>query len=243
MLNSKGSNMNKHSDAIWQREDARKIMREARKRFRNERRENPVAAHVALASDHYSLIKRHTNAWWRKPLALWHAWCAAWNANRADDIVGDPTTLTLDQIDVITTIWAKVPEWLDGKPLRARQLLEFALDHHRERESMKPHTRALMLTTLGDIKYRLGEVDAAWRFYHETESLMPVIETEDSEDRERQLVRVLTTVGFFYYDHAGGNLRLDGLTFVRRALILARRVSTDQEEKIRVECRKRGLRE
>ncbi|MEK7112355.1 MAG: hypothetical protein AAB875_03425, partial [Patescibacteria group bacterium] len=145
--------MDEHRKMIWQRGDARQIMREARRRFSS----LSPQSQVALASAHYSLVKRYWS-WWQWPLALWHMWRAWANANMAVTLVDDPVRLTSDQIDVVTTIWIKSPGFLRDLR-RAEHLLTFALI---EKPAMKPHTNALMLITLRDILWKRGEGDYAW---------------------------------------------------------------------------------
>ncbi|MBI1974296.1 MAG: hypothetical protein HYS51_00320 [Candidatus Zambryskibacteria bacterium] len=52
------------SEMIWQRGSAWQVMHEARKRFLDEiARGQILAPYVALASVHYSLVKRYMEQW------------------------------------------------------------------------------------------------------------------------------------------------------------------------------------
>lgn len=233
------------SETIWQRGSTVEIMREARGRFRANSKKDLPGAYVSLASVHYSLVKRYAT-WWKSPFALWHLWRAAWNIDVAFEVGGrngDMTKFSPDQVDVISTILAKVPSWLGGDRVCATSLLNSALylNHPWGSREMKPHTRALMLITLGEIEWQVGSKEQARKHYDEARYLAPVIEVEVSADRERQLVRVLSAVGFFYYDHGGQQYRYQAKTLLEQALDLARSVSKDQEEKIIAEWRKRGF--
>src|SRR3989344_2801668 len=170
-------------------------MKEARNRWRTAARKDYIAAHVALASAHHSLVKRYrTLLGW--PLALWHISRAVLNVNRAAAYrhrsFGRP--FTTDEVDVVARVWARAPSWLGGNAVRAKWLIGDALTRPGP---VKPHTHALLLLTLGDIEYRLKNADKAWACYRVAEEYVLAIELEESEDRERQLVRVLSTLGFF----------------------------------------------
>lgn len=232
--------MDAHTEMIWQRGSARQIMREAHKRFQDTLEDSPEAARVALASAHYSVAKRYLRFWWQRPLAAWHMLQAASHA----EIVCELRDLgwfkfTADQVDVIATILSKVPSWLGGNSERARRYLEDALWRHDDEYPMKPHTRALMLITLGGIESRRVGVSQAKEYYERARKLIPEIETEDSPDRERQLVRVMAGVAFFEYDHELE--KYFARKMIGRARDLAEKVSPDQAEKIRAECLRRGI--
>lgn len=234
--------MDIHSERIWQRGSAMVIMREARKCFRDMVDRSPIVAHVTLASDHYSIVKRYMK-WWQLPLGLWHLWCAARNVNVAFNIAtGRFGFFSTNQIDVMATIWRKVPWWAGGNRNYAESAIVFALGpQHREAASMKPHTRALLLISLGEIQWQGGQKWDARGNYSRALKLVPEIMRESSDDREQQAVRVLSAVGFFHYYYGSTLYWEDGGVLLRQALNLARRVSKDQEEKILAECRKRGL--
>ncbi len=222
--------MDEHREMIWQRGDAREIMKEARKRFRN-----PIVISVgkytALASVHYSLVKRYTGLQWS--IALWHLWWALKHARTAF-VLG---ITSYDQADVVSRILSR---GFSRDRRRAKEILEQVLKYVPASESaeMVPHTRALMLCTLGKIKYDLGDTDAGWRHFSEARELLPAIRDEESPDREQQLVRVMVAVGFFFWEHGGGPIKSDGSHLIWMALNLACRVSKDQEMKIRARARK-----
>lgn len=228
------------SEKIWGRGEASQIMKDARERFHWSSREDLSDAYVALASVHYSLVKRYISSSRQKPLALWHMWCAARNARKAC-VTTSIKGFSPEQFDVLARIRAKAPSWLGGNPFHAMSMLNTALFHVNWRaDEMKPHTRALMLITLGELEFLAGNRISALNHHAEARKLIPAIETEDSDDRDRQLVRVMTSVGFFYYDHAGQSERYWSEQLLRRAIELAHTVSRDQELKILAEWRKRG---
>jgi len=101
---------NRLSDMIWQRGDAREIMREARAHLRATHKEN-VAAHIGLASAHYSLVKRYLEGW-RRLIGAWHMLRATSHAQYAAIMAShQERELSLDQVDVVTTILAKANRW------------------------------------------------------------------------------------------------------------------------------------
>ncbi len=233
--------MDIYAEMIWQRGSARDIVREARRRFLDNLNRDPVAARVAIASAHHSLVKRYVGVWWQKPLAFWHMFHAIRHVYGVLHFERD-VKLSADQIDVVTSILVKTPSWLLGDTVCASSLLYSALFlNSQEGNTMKPHSRALMLCTLGEIEYKLGDVDAAWRRFNGARELIPAIQDEDSSDRERQLVRVLANVGFFFWDHGGGLIKIDGRHLIEQSLQLAYRVSMDQWHKTKAECRRRGI--
>ncbi|MBX4206557.1 hypothetical protein KW784_02105 [Candidatus Parcubacteria bacterium] len=105
----------KKNELIWNRGPAREIMRLARIIFREVSKEDLPGAHVMLASDHYSLIKRYMEGRFAKFLAAWHGWRATWNVNVALGLRSGPQWSSA-QIDVISRIMAKVPKKLGGDP-------------------------------------------------------------------------------------------------------------------------------
>jgi hypothetical protein len=228
--------MDQHSERIWQRGNARQIMREARQRFRTESRENLPAAHVAFASVHYSLIKQYVKSF--RLLAAWHAWRAAYHVNVASTILQDnPAFFHNDQIDIMSTIWLRVPEWLGGDRASAEKFLKYALGPNNDRE-MKPHTRAFLNIRQGEILLQRGDVEGAWDYYCEARHLIYQINDEDLPDREQQLVRVLRHVGFFYYDQGSQGTGVDLLKWGKD---LAARVAQDQYPEIVAGAEKRGI--
>lgn len=218
-------------------------MRGARGRFHDMVGKHPAAAHVALASAHYSLVKRYLSKWWQKPLTVWHMLRAVRHANHAYDLARDFNHLSIESIDVVTTIWRRAPVWLGGDINKAQEGVRDGLSpYHPGSDAIKPHTRALLYITLAEIQWQMGNELEARGNYDQASNLISAIETENCPDREQQMVRVLSAIGFFKLDHGreswerwsgGGNLRY--------ALQLASRVSKDQEQKILAECRKRNL--
>ena len=219
--------METHSESIWRKSlSGWKTMRNARRRFREVREKDPAAAHVALASDHYSLIKRYM-AWWKKPLAAWHMWRATTH---------DMEALCLglknsEQTDVVSRHLARAPGWLGGNRVVALSLLFDKLYAAPDPEA-KPHTRPLMLCTLGDIFLEVGEIQRATDAYMEARTLVPTI-TDD-----RQCVRVMSEVGFFFWQYGDELEKRAAYDLVGHAIGLANRVSKDQAEKVRVKWRK-----
>ncbi len=226
-------------ESIWQRGSARQIMRDARVRFEHASLDDLSDAYVSLASVHYSLVKRYL-VWWKKPLAVWHMWRALQNV-RSAYAQGSVKGFSPTQFDIAARIITKAPNWLGGNAAVAVSMLNTALFlTDWQPGEMKPHTRALMFITLGEIEGRGGATRQAELRYAEARKLIPAIEIEDSEDREKQLVRVMTSIGLFYYDHILED-KYWSKKLLGRALNLAIQVSKDQEEKIRAELWKRGL--
>ena len=223
--------------ARWNRGLARFIMQDGRARLRAAKK--TPGARVAFASDHYTLAKRYLGFWWR-PVAAWHMACAARQVNLASR-GAESVQFNADQVDVMTTIWAKVPRVLGGNRAKALDYLESALAlDFWDVEHLKPHTRALMLISLGGLVHR-DDAEGAWKCYEKAEGLIPAIEKEDASDRAQQLVRVLSAVGFFYIDNGAEELGRQGRELVRRARVLAGRVSKDQLLKIQAGCRQRYI--
>lgn len=222
--------MSEQSDRIWQRGDARQIMKEARQQFYGTvAAGRETDALITLASVHYSLAKRYWNGLW-KLVGAWHLWRACINIANVD-----VTKMSLDQIDVCSTVWSKAPRWLGGDQGRAFTAIRFALELHPDTESMKPHTRALLHITLGNIEMQdptKHQGHAAVQ-YRAAEAMVHLIE------EEKQLVRVLAAIGFFYFDTGGDHMTW--YSYLVEALSLAQKVSRDQEEKIRNGLRKRRI--
>ncbi len=223
-------------DQIWQRGSAKKIMFAARRSFRNTIFSDPTAAEVSLASTHYSLVKRYANGlFW--PLALWHMWRALVRARIA--VVRG--LKSFDQMDVVTRILSR--GWTrDVK--RAKKILEQALAYSAPSESseMRPHTRALVLITLGDLEFRGENEIKARHLYDDAYKLIPEIEKDRvSLDQDRQLVRVMKAIGFFFYDlsEKDSRLRTWARELLAKALSLALEVSRDQAVHISAELQKR----
>ena len=224
--------MDSHAAMIWQRGSARQIMREARKRFEVASQDDLPSAYVALASTHYSLVKRYRGSWPGLVVAAWHVWRAVWNVNCACAVMnGSVSHFSADQVDVITTIWVKTPRWMGGDPVAVISLLNTVL--YLNPPPMKPHTRALMLIRLAELETHDDLGDPRNRI-EEAEMLIPSIKKEDSEDREQQLVRILFKIGVFYLERHSGIASFTRATdYLDEALSLADRVSKDQAAKIR----------
>lgn len=224
--------MDAHAQAIWSGSKSRKkILEEARFRFRRDVKTSPVAAHVSMASVRYSLVKR---SWpWMPHLALFDMRRAVVHSNRGLGNARYLDSMTADQLDVVSTVWRRAPWWLGGSTALARRAIEAALKpDYFEVGRMKPHTRALLLISLVDILWREKKHGEAWRRLEEAKQLVPAIKEEDSPDREHQLVRVYKHIGFFERDHTevdsiAWNL---SLMYLRGGLDLARRIGARGQE-------------
>ena len=219
----------KHGESIWNRGDARKIMREARKRFSSDT--DPVSAHCGLASAHYSLVKRYVRPApiWLWHLAIWHMWRAAVHAKRAHKLGLDKA----DQVDVVSRILLKVPRWLGGGPKLAAKIAQLALqyDAHNEQAEMLPHTRALLLMTLAECQERRGgSLRDGFSYCRQALDL----EADIRKEKERrialqQLCRVKKQAGAFYLRHPENIIDLGfGRHLLYEAELLAMDVSRDQ---------------
>lgn len=250
-----------HKDDIWQRGDARKIMREARVRFRRDLQvekspgahlvllEQTPESHVALASTHYSLVKRYLAPApiWMRPLAVWHMRRAVVHVKKADRLGFD----NYDQVDVAATILTKAPWWLGGDINRALYLVEDALFNMEpldEMPEMLPHTRSFLEIRMAEILMRKGRTPRqVARWYRSAYEREGEINSESDADMAwRQWVRIASDCGFFFYDHGLGS---EGQYLIRTALVMSRGKhgfgpsSLDQEKKILAEMHKRGLSE
>jgi hypothetical protein len=225
-------------DLIWQRGSAREIMSISREQYKRMKRKGAVlAAHVMMASDHYSLVKRYVS-WWKKPTAAWHFGAAVIHAKISNRL----GLKNFHQADVVATVLSRFP------PERelARQILEKALNYvpvNEPQDEMDPHTRASMLIRRAEVEWKQKNVAAAWSHLFGAEDLIPAIETENSPDRERQLVRVKKDIGLFYWRHGGprGDLKPRGMRLITEAYALAKQVALDQAEHILVEAEKIGF--
>lgn len=222
---------------IWQRGSAREIMREARLRYRESWEKDPAGAHVALASTHYSLVKRYVESWWQWPLGLWHLRGAVFHANQATN---SGVLSTFEQVDVCSTILSKSLSRRDrekAEVLVVKALVSLPL--HAVSVGVKSHTHALLWCTLGEVRLKNGDMVSASTAFSRALGLVKSIEEEISEDREEQLSRVLAKIGFFVYDHVD---RGTGVYYLKRAYGAAwNRGATDQVEKVKAGCRKRGI--
>jgi hypothetical protein len=233
-------------------------MRLARVIFRETSKDDLPGAYVALASDHYSLIKRYNDSWWKKPLAVWHAWRAAANAT-AVITLRFVSQWSSDQVDVVSRILAKVPPQLGGDRIVALSLLNTVL-YLKVDPAMKPHTRALMLCTLADILPCTSPEEAVKRveIYREAIAFRDQILAEpDKLMARRQWVRIASSVGFRFIDfgdeeaagkHSDIIFSSPGCDLVKDALYYARwpqesgeDTSDDQRRAILEELQKRGL--
>jgi hypothetical protein len=226
-------------------------MREARRRFgvlkHDAEFENTPYPHVALASDHYALVKRYTAPApvWKRHLAVWHMRRAVVHAKAAIFVASHPYELSVDQLDVIQTILRKAPGWLGGNVKLAKKIIELALSPSRlDIEEMQPHTRALLLIGLGECELKMGKpmLDVAKHYDEALRFENDIFSEPDTLMAQRQWVRILFAAGIFYLDNCSNNdLKMKGSYCLKRARALAKQVSQDQLEKIEHECAKRGL--
>jgi hypothetical protein len=233
-----------HKANIWQRGDARKIMEEERKRFKNvwqfdaeNEGHRPVSAYVSLASTHYSLVKRYLSPApiWMRPLAVWHMWRAAVHAKSADKL----TLNTPEQIDVVSRILMKAPRFLGGNLKRAHKLVTSALDYvpvSEPQDEILPHTRALMLCTLGELEFALGG-DFSEASQHMIDALKladEMMKESDELQAKRQFIRVQKSVGLFFADNGEtAQIRRKGRDYLTDAYWLAdETAAVDQREEI-----------
>ena len=231
--------MDAHREMIWQRGPKQEVLREEHRRFRASMKTDLVSAHVSLASVYATLAGQYSG--WRRVYAVWYAWRAVHNAKDADRITcHKPGGLKADQADVVSAILAKAPWWVGGNSRQAVDIAQYSLYVHPDRHQMKPHTRALLEITIGRVYEKRKEISFAEVHFGRACDLFAEIEGEDSDDRDCQLVRVASSVAFFYLNHRLGD-RYWANKLLTRSLELADRVSRDQAEKIRAEMRKRGL--
>ena len=106
---------------------------------------------------------------------------------------------------------------------------------------MKPHTRALLLISLGDVEWRFGTWERAMNCFADAENLLPEIEKEESNDRDQQLVRVKKSIAFFLHDHGSDLEKIRAKRMLEEAFKLAELVSKDQQKAIVAELCKRGI--
>ncbi len=225
------------NDMIWGADSSRRIMTEARKKFAQASVADLPSAYVAYASVHWSQASQYTTSA-RKVLGLWHAWRGVWNVNVALQIVNwDIEHFNPDQIETATRILAKSPRWLGGNRVFAHSVLTTVL-MKRPFLKTKPHTRALMMITLAEIDASWGKIESGIRHMQDARFLIKEIEVEDCDDREQQLVRVLSAVGFFLFDHERNE---EYYWMIVRARELARRVAPSQLPKIEHERKVRGM--
>jgi tetratricopeptide (TPR) repeat protein len=212
----------------WNRGSAFEIMLEALSAFKEAEKANPVGAHISLSSVHWTLAGRMTIA------TPWHMYQAVKNVRAALQRAKEFKNFSANQIDVLSTIMFKTPWWLGGDA----HVAEFAIQYALSFFEMKPHTRALMYCNLGDHYDSIGSQKQAVHAYAEARKLQTAIEFEDSDDREFQLIRVRSKVGFFHYKIG---MRHIGAFLIYKAHASALRISEDQRQKIEDECRRRQI--
>lgn len=214
-------------------------MKEARKNFALDSVSNLPSAHIALASVHWSQVSQYAFTFYLKPLASWHVWRATSNVKVALLKLGVKVDeyFNSDQIEVAARILAKSPQWLGGDRVLAHSVLTTVL-MKRLFHKMKPHTRALLMITLAEIDASWGKIESGIRHMQDARFLIKEIEVEDCDDREQQLVRVLSAVGFFLFDHERNE---EYYWMIVRARELARRVAPSQLPKIEHERKVRGM--
>jgi hypothetical protein len=203
-------------------------MREARANFRRDRKKHPASARVTLASVHWTLAGR------RNLMTLWHMRRAVVLAKKALVLKGGGYLFNPNQIDVITSILARTPEWLGGDMQLAKRELEYVV----ENMEMKPDTQALMWCTLGEIYCHTRDKAREFYAYTQAAELLPAIEEEDSDDREEQAIRVRRKVGLYCYDRGDTTI---GIGHLRRAYLKACLIAKDQVMKIEAECKSRKI--
>lgn len=219
-----------HREAIWGRGEARKIMKEARSHFRNvpPTETDKVAAYVALASVHYSLIKRYSKGI-RKMIGAWHAWRAVSHA-RIARLYG---LTNADQVDVVSRILLKVPKFLGGNPSITWGLILDSLTNEKS-SKISPHTNALLLITLAEIEMKMGSSYDVQKLRIERALALEgrILGEPSAVIAKRQLCRVFREAAMFYYNYApwpplGGEKIRDLLS---RALNLAKETGTRDQE-------------
>ncbi|MBX4200318.1 hypothetical protein KW790_02560 [Candidatus Parcubacteria bacterium] len=245
--------VNELGEQIWQRGNARKIMKEARVAFKLKKYSDPVGAHVKLASVHYSLVKRYMSPWWKLPLAVWHlrrAVVHAWVAYHLG-------LNNFDQIDVVSRTFFKAPEYLGGDINLAHVIVTDALFRTPLNEPMDEipyHTRALLLVTQAEIEEEIGELPLVGiaSLYMDAIALRPkILKEKDEPMAMRQWIRVATSTGLWFFDHIDAirgekNYIFDdpenvAYDYLIEAYNLAEPLSTDQALKILTESQKRGI--
>lgn len=227
--------MDAHKEAIWNRGNAREIMKEARKRYGG--RSNSASFSTTLASTHYSLVKRYVAPApiWLRCLAVWHMWRAVVHVRKAHRLGSD----SYSQLLVVAEILTRAPRWLGGSPRLAIQISEDALAYAasapNEMAEMVPHDEALFHVALAQAREKNGtflqDVEVGYRI---AVSLKERILAEpDREMAEKQWVRIAFAAGIWYHTRNWRSYQRDGADLIREAHRLAESVSLDQLEKIR----------
>lgn len=216
-------------------------MKNERRRFQEKMKIDRVSACSSLASAHYSLIKRYSETWFKKPVALWHFLLAVSSALRAVSESTEKRPLTANEADVVTRILSKTPSWLAFGSDVAVPIINEVL-YQRSDQKTSPHTRALLLLTMAEMQRKRGQYFEAVRLANLALQLQGAIQEEDSYDREYQLIRVWSEIGFLFYDCREKFAPVGGRGLIRRALVLSRELGVrDQEEKIESELKRRGI--
>lgn len=235
--------MDSFSISVWQRGDAYKIMKEARRRFQvltiDPESANEPERFVMMASAHYSLVKRYGGLF--LPLGVYHMWRATVNARKAlhSQRVRD---ISYNEADVICAILSKSPNWLGGDKEQAYQIIQTILRKPGDAGNILPHTKALMHITLAQILQGWGKVIEAREHIVEARDLVHEIPNEPSKDRDFQYVRVRFAIDLFLYDHGNYPERKVAQFAFKRDLERAVHVGVrDQELKILAEVKKRGV--
>lgn len=223
----------KSSESLWQRTHSTWAeLRRAKKRFRGSVGDSLSARYTALASAHYSLAGRYSHGVWQL-LGAYFLYNAVCNAEKAWTAAYELSELTINQLDVLSRIYAKTPVVLGGDLTMAWRLVDYALLEHPQRRLCLPHTQAHLLITRGIIFFGRSDLPNALIDHETALSLRERILSEESADKEKQLVRVLRGVGAFFRDHGHGLYRERGEKLLAEAEVLAEKCSADQLEKVR----------
>lgn len=231
--------VDKHGEAIWERKSPRMIMKEARRRFgvltHDSEFANSATPHVGLASAHYSLVKSYLSHWWQKPLAVWHVWGAVAHAKNAYRLGLE----NAEQADVVSRILLKAPKRLGGDVELAEKIAGDAIYSPvspMEPDYILPHTHALLLITLGECRAARGHfVIANLQMDHALQLEPAILAEPDQLMAERQLCRILTSIGVFACEHGYLIDWAKGMRLLNRAYAIALRVSNGQALKISAE--------
>ena len=235
--------MDDFSKSIWQRGNAWKIMKEARRRFRvlalDPKSKYGPDRFVMMASTHYSLVKRYRGI--LLPFAVYHLWRATVSARKA--LHSQRTRdISLNEADVVCTILSKSPNWIGGDKEQAYQIIQTFLRKSDDVGKILPHTKALMHITLAQILQERGKMTEAREHIIEARYLVDEIPNELSKDRDFQYVRVRFAINLFFCDHGDYSERKVARFAFRRDLERAIHVGArDQELKILAEVKKRGI--
>jgi len=231
-----------HREMIWAGGPAREIMKEARKRFRDgTRHEDNIPARTALASVHWSLIKRYHG--WQHTLAVWHMLCAVWHVRRALRL---GSLSSYGQVSVVGSILSKSPRWFGGDIYLASRLIQRTLTSSRsvanEMAEMEPHDEALLEVLLGEIFPKKNESHRARGCFERAVALrQKIMEERDSLLARRQWIRVALACGVYFSAQNSLPDQHLGRRLLEDALYFARFLSKDQLPRVRDECTKHGI--